>query len=67
MEFLDEIDQTVERILRNPLAWRKISENNRRCRTKRFPYSLIYSIANEEIVIVSVMNLHRGPDAWEGF
>jgi len=65
LEFLDEIDRAIERILKNPLAWRQISPNHRRCRTKRFPYALVYSIDSDLIIIVSVMHLHRHPDAWK--
>ncbi len=65
LEFLDETDRAVERILKNPQAWRKISPNHRRCRTKRFPYALVYAIESDLIIIVSVMHLHRHPDAWK--
>lgn len=65
MVFIDEVELTVCRILLNPEAWTKISDNHRRCRTRRFPYGVIYSIENEIIVIAAVMNLHQHPNIWK--
>ncbi|MEJ0088247.1 MAG: type II toxin-antitoxin system RelE/ParE family toxin [Limisphaerales bacterium] len=36
----------------------------RRCRTHRFPYGIIYTVENSEVLIVSVMHLHRHPESW---
>lgn len=65
VEFLDEVERTVRRILLNPHAWTKVSENHRRCRTRRFPFGLIYAIEGETIVISAVMHLSRHPDWWK--
>ena len=35
LEFLDEIDDTVDRIVKFPRAWRPLSARTRRCRTHR--------------------------------
>jgi plasmid stabilization system protein ParE len=47
LEFLDEIEKTVERILQDPDAWTRVAEHHPRCRTRRFPYGVIYSIQLE--------------------
>ena len=65
LEFLDEIERTVERILQNPEAWTRVAEHHRRCRMRRFPYGLIYSIERDVMVIAAVMNLRRHPDSWK--
>jgi hypothetical protein len=62
--FLDEIDATVDRILRQPTAWHQLSPRTRRCRTHRFPFGLIYQIRSDEILITSVMDLRRDPARW---
>ena len=63
--FLDELDETVARILTNPEAWHPLSPRTRRCRTHRFPFGLIYQIRPNEILIVSVMDLRRDPTSWK--
>lgn len=62
--FLDEIDETVERITRFPRAWHPMSARTRRCRTHRFPFGLLYQIRPDEILITAVMDLRRDPQRW---
>lgn len=62
--FLLEVLAAVERIRHHPDAWHPLSENTRRCRLGRFPYGLIYSAVEAEILIIAVANLHRRPDYW---
>ena len=65
LEFLDEIERTVERILQHPEAWTRLTEHHRRCRTRRFPYGLIYTVEQGVVIIAAVMNLRRHPDSWK--
>jgi len=62
--FLDEIDATVERILRFPQAWHPMSTRTRRCRSHRFPFGLLYQVRSHEILITAVMDLRRDPQRW---
>ncbi len=63
--FLDEFELTMDRILRYPLAWAQISENHRRCRTRRFPFGVVYFLDGDVVVVSAVMHLHRHPDSWQ--
>ena len=63
-EFLDELDQTIQRIVANPAAWQVIGDQMRRCRLKRLPYGIIYTTENDIVLIISVMHLHRHPSSW---
>ena len=65
-DFLEEFRRGVERILRFPLAWHPMDETYRRCQLHRFPYGIIYRVdeANHQVVITTVMQLHRRPDSW---
>lgn len=65
VDFVDEIERTIERVLKHPNAWAKVSEDHRRCRTRRFPYGIIYSIEDECILISAVMNLRQHPGRWK--
>jgi plasmid stabilization system protein ParE len=64
-EFAAEVKRTIERIVQYPHAWSPISERTRRCRTKRFPYGVIYHVRDDIILIVAVMHLHRNPESWK--
>ena len=63
-EFATEVAATISRILRYPEAWTKLSKRTRRCRTKRFPYGVIYQIRGDRILVVAVAHLRRKPLYW---
>lgn len=44
--FLDEIERSLERIIKFPDAWVTLSPNTRRCRTTGFPYGIVYQVRN---------------------
>lgn len=63
-DFAKEVADTIARILRYPEAWSKLSKRTRRCRTKRFPYGVVYQIIGDRILIVAVGHLKRKPFYW---
>jgi plasmid stabilization system protein ParE len=66
LEFLDELDRAVRRVVEFPLSFPEIERGIRRCRLGRFPYGLIYGVDDETIVVVAVAHLHRQPRYWIG-
>jgi plasmid stabilization system protein ParE len=64
-EFAAEVKQTIKRIVQFPDAWQRLSARSRRCRTKRFPYGVVYQIRDDVILIVAIMHLRRHPDTWK--
>ena len=65
VEFAEEVYSTIQRIIRYPEAWPRLSASTRRCLTQRFPFGIIYQILDDQILIVAVMQLNRKPDYWE--
>jgi toxin ParE1/3/4 len=63
-EFITEVRAAIRRILAHPQAWCPLGDEFRRCRTSRFPYGIIYTIEADNILLVSVMHLHRQPESW---
>ncbi|MEI8140842.1 MAG: type II toxin-antitoxin system RelE/ParE family toxin [bacterium] len=64
-EFAAEISHTLNCIVEFPDAWTLLSARSRRCRTRRFPYGVIYQIRESVILVVAIQNLHRHPDSWK--
>jgi len=64
-ELAAEIKKTLERIIRYPDAWPLLSKRTRRCRTKRFPYGVIYQSRPNLLLIVAIMHLSRHPETWK--
>jgi plasmid stabilization system protein ParE len=64
-DFTLEVYSTIQRILAHPDAWAVIEENIRRSFVRRFPFGILYSHTEEEVIIVAVMHLNREPDYWK--
>ncbi|HKB67688.1 MAG TPA: type II toxin-antitoxin system RelE/ParE family toxin [Pyrinomonadaceae bacterium] len=63
LEFEEELEQALERI-DHPEAWSPLSSRVCRCVLNRFPYSVIYSIRSETIIIVAIQHHHKEPEGW---
>ena len=64
-DFSIEVYSAVQIILNHPIAWPIIEDDVRRCLINRFPFGILYSIEENEIFILAVMNQHRNPDYWK--
>ena len=62
--FVAELERTLERILLNPEVWARVSDGHRRCRLRRFPYGVIYSVSDDAVLVAAVYHLHRRPGSW---
>ena len=62
--FLDELDRVVRLVKAYPLVSVEIEPEIRRCLFARFPYSLIYGIEHDTIVVIAVAHSRRSPRYW---
>jgi plasmid stabilization system protein ParE len=66
-EFREAVETAVESIQSNPLAFPIVQGSRlRRAITHRFPYSIIYSVDENGILIVAVFHMSRNPMIWRG-
>ena len=63
-DFLDELDRTVRLVKTYPLLAKQIEPEIRRFLFARFPYSLIYGIDQDTIVVLAVAHQHQEPRYW---
>ena len=65
LDFLEDVEHTIQSILAFPKSGRVISTNIRRRIVRRFPFDVLYAIHGDHIVIVAVAHLKRGPGYWK--
>jgi toxin ParE1/3/4 len=61
-DFLDCIESSIMKILISPESYNIIYSNFRRCIIRRFPFSVFFTIENDEIIIHSVFYNRRNPE-----
>jgi plasmid stabilization system protein ParE len=64
LEFLDDLDRAVRLVRGHPLAFPEIEVEVRRCLFARFPYSLVYGVEGDFIIVIAVAHSHREPLYW---
>lgn len=57
--FRSEVHETIERIKFDPLLHRPIRGDIRRCFVRRFPFSILYRVVEEDLIRVLVIRHHR--------
>jgi plasmid stabilization system protein ParE len=63
--FLVEVLRSIQLIQRHPEGWHPLTPEIRRCRLRRFPYSVVYTIEAGEVLILAVAHQHRRPNYWQ--
>jgi len=62
--FLEIIEEATNEIAENPMTWPEIFQGIRRRPVRRFPYSVLYCIHADEIIIVAIMHQKQKPAYW---
>lgn len=64
-DFLNEVHETIDRIVKFPNSWPRYSHRTQRCLCDRFPYSIIYRHTDDEVTIYAVAHQKRRPGYWK--
>ena len=59
-----EVRVTIRRIIETPERWRVLEADVRRCRVRVFPYSVLYTVERDCILILALMHGRREPGYW---
>ena len=64
LEFIEALENTLDRIVRNPYHALLIEKDARSATLKRFPYEIIYRVddAKMQVRIIAVIHQHRNPE-----
>jgi len=65
VEFLDEVEEAVERIARNPFLFQQRYRKVRVAFCRRFPVGIYFTIEKEEVVVHAVLHTSRNPMIWK--
>ncbi len=63
--FLSAVTDSVSLIEAHPDGFPVVRGLFRRCLLSRFPYSIIYSIYNGELIVTAVAHMRRAPAYWQ--
>jgi toxin ParE1/3/4 len=64
-DFLEKIDDLFLRVVGAPDQFPTIEPGVRRGLTRRFPYCVYFSTAEDRVDVLAVIHLHRHPDSWK--
>ena len=63
--FLDEVEGCVELLLDRPHIGRRVGDL-RRFPLRKFPFTLVYALEEDDLVVVAVSHHRRRPGYWTG-
>ncbi|HEY2756314.1 MAG TPA: type II toxin-antitoxin system RelE/ParE family toxin [Pseudolabrys sp.] len=64
-DLLFAFEETISSIVHNPFQYQVIRGKTRRAHLGKFPYGLIYTVSDNEIVILSCFHGRRDPKRWQ--
>ncbi len=64
VKFADAVESAIAKIGSSPTRFRELEAGIRRCRVSPFPYSILYHVSEDEILILAVKHDRRNPDYW---
>jgi plasmid stabilization system protein ParE len=63
--FIEAAEDAINKVCRNPLLYRKVDDDVRKCRLLHFPYAIIFRPRPSQIEIIAVMHLRKQPNYWQ--
>jgi toxin ParE1/3/4 len=63
--FIEALEDAINRVCRNPLLYRKIDDDTRKCRLLHFPYAIVFRAKSAQLEIIAIMHLRKQPNYWQ--
>jgi plasmid stabilization system protein ParE len=64
-DFLDCVDDLLERISQMPESYAIVYRDIRRAVLRRFPYAVYYRIISSRVVVIAIFHGYRDPKVWQ--
>ena len=65
IDFLTDVQVCIDTLRQHPHLGHAVGDGLRRLLLRRFPFSLIYSVEEDAILIVAVAHYGRRPEYWK--
>jgi toxin ParE1/3/4 len=62
--FAVEVRATIRKILETPARWRVLEGDVRLCLVRIFPYSMLYTVERDYVLIIAIRHGKREPGYW---
>jgi len=62
--FVNAVESTIAAIILKPDRFREFEPGVRICRVSKFPYSILYTFRERDIMILALKHNRRDPDYW---
>jgi len=64
-EFLDCVDEMLNRICLMPESYAIVYRDVRRAVVRRFPYAVYYRIVSSRVIVTAIFHSRRDPKSWQ--
>lgn len=64
-EFLDSVDEMLNRICQMPESYAVVYRDVRRAVVRRFPYAVYYRIVSSRVIVTAIFHSRRDPKSWQ--
>lgn len=64
-DFFLAVEECLNRIQRNPLAFQKIFKQIRRALARKFPFGVFFIVKEDVITVTAIVHLARHPKSWK--
>ncbi|QSV56072.1 MAG: type II toxin-antitoxin system RelE/ParE family toxin [Dolichospermum sp. UKL201] len=64
-EFLDCVDNMLNRICQMPESYAIVYLDVRRTVVRRFPYAIYYRIVSSRVIVTAIFHSRRDPKSWQ--
>jgi plasmid stabilization system protein ParE len=62
--FVNAVESAIAAIILKPNRFREFEPGVRTCRVSKFPYSILYTFRERDIMILALKHNRRDPDYW---